>query len=201
MLHSADVTPLDGRVARSHRTRAAIIDALVGLLAEGNVQPTIEEIAARASVAPRTVFQHYADREALFAAVSEHREGDLQTLMGAIPAEGPLDERLAAVVAQRARVYEWIAPVRRAALLMEPFSENIKAALGGFRAVKRGELERIFAAELEACDESERATLAAALGAAGSWSAWAALRDEQQLDVDRASAALDRTLRALLSAR
>ena len=28
MLESADVTPLDGRVARSHRTRAAIIEAL-----------------------------------------------------------------------------------------------------------------------------------------------------------------------------
>src|SRR5215213_10790336 len=100
MLDSADVTPLDGRIARSLRTRAAIIEALVGLLEEGNPQPTVEEIAARASVAPRTVFQHYADREALFAAVSAHREAHLQILMGSIDAEAPLAQRIDAVVAQ-----------------------------------------------------------------------------------------------------
>src|SRR4051795_5665494 len=113
MLDSADLPPLDGRVARSHRTRAAIVEALVSLLEEGNPQPTIEEIAARAGVAPRTVFQHYADREALFAAVSAHREAHLEALMGTIDPDAPLDERVAAVVAQRARVYEWIAAVRR----------------------------------------------------------------------------------------
>src|SRR5258708_3046480 len=49
MLDSADVTPQDGRVARSHRTRAAIVEALVALLEEGKPQPAVEEIAARAS--------------------------------------------------------------------------------------------------------------------------------------------------------
>jgi AcrR family transcriptional regulator len=201
MLHSADVTPLDGRVARSHRTRAAIVDALISLLQDGNVQPTIEEIAVRASVSPRTVFQHYTDREALFAAVSERRSAHLELLIGAIDANGPLETRLAEVVAQRARVYEWIAPVRRAALLMEPFSAGVRAALERLRTTKREDLARVFAAELAACPERERATLSAALAAAASWSTWAALREQQGLDVDEASAALHRTLRALLSCR
>jgi TetR/AcrR family transcriptional regulator, regulator of autoinduction and epiphytic fitness len=200
MLESADVTPLDGRVARSHRTRAAIVDALVTLLEAGNVQPTIEEIAARASVAPRTVFQHFADREALFAAVSAQRAAQLDELMGAIDAGGTLEQRLADVVAQRARVFEWIAPVRRAALLMEPFSDSAREALEGFRSAKRGELARVFAAEIAACPERERATLVAALSAAGSWSYWAALREQQGLDVEQASAALHRTLLALVTA-
>jgi AcrR family transcriptional regulator len=199
MLESADVTPLDGRVARSHRTRAAIVEALVDLLQEGNPQPTVEEIAARAGVAPRTVFQHYADREALFAAVSEHREAHLAELMGAIDPEAPLAQRVEEVVAQRVRVYEWIAAVRRGALLMEPFSESVRASLESFRAAKRAELARVFAAEIAARPESERATLTAALGAAGSWSAWDALRSQQGLDVDAAAAALALTLRALVS--
>jgi TetR/AcrR family transcriptional regulator of autoinduction and epiphytic fitness len=200
MVESADATPVDGRVARSHRTRAAIVDALIALLEGGQVQPTIEEIAARASVAPRTVFQHFADREALFAAVSAHRSAHLDELMGAIDAGGPLEQRVAEVVAQRARVFEWIAPVRRAALLMEPFSESARTALDGFRSVKRDELARIFAAEIAASPERERATLTAALSAAGSWSCWSALREQQGLDVEQASAALHRTLLALLSA-
>lgn len=201
MLDSADVTPLDGRVARSRRTRAAIVEALIDLLEAGNPQPTIEEIAARAGVAPRTVFQHYADREALFAAVSEHREARLQELMGAIDPGAPLAERIAQVVAQRARVYEWIASVRRGALLMEPFSPSVHASLSSFRAAKREEVARVFATELAACGERERATLAAALGAAASWSAWDALRAQQDLGVEDASAALALTLRALLADR
>jgi AcrR family transcriptional regulator len=199
MLDPADVTPLDGRIARSHRTRAAIVDALVGLLEEGNVQPTIEEIAARASVAPRTVFQHYADREALFAAVSAHRSAHLDGLMGAIDAGGDLESRIAEVVAQRARVFEWIGPVRRAALLMEPFSEGAHLALESFRTAKREEVARVFATEIAACPQRERATLVAALAAAASWSSWAALREQQGLDVEQASAALHRTLHALLT--
>jgi TetR/AcrR family transcriptional regulator of autoinduction and epiphytic fitness len=198
MLDSADVTPLDGRAARSHRTRAAIVEALVALLEEGNAQPTVEEIAARASVAPRTVFQHYADRDALFAAVSAHREAHLQQLMGTIDPGAPLAARIDAIVAQRCRVFEWIAAVRRGALLMEPFSDSVHVALDGFWAVKRQELVRVFAAEIEACPERERATLVAALGVAGSWSTWDALRVQQELDAEAASAALALTLRALL---
>jgi TetR/AcrR family transcriptional regulator, regulator of autoinduction and epiphytic fitness len=197
---SADVTPLDGRIARSHRTRAAIVEALIGLLEEGNPQPTVEEIAARASVAPRTVFQHYPDREALFAAVSEHREAHLAALMGAIDPDAPLERRIAEVVAQRARVFEWIAAVRRAALLMEPFSDSVHSSLEGFRAAKRAELLRVFAAEVAACDDGDREALCAALGAVGSWSHWDALRTQQRLGVEEASAALELHLRALLTA-
>jgi AcrR family transcriptional regulator len=201
MLDSADVTPQDGRVARSHRTRAAIVEALVTLLEAGNAQPTVEEIAAQASVAPRTVFQHYADREALFAAVSADREAHLQLLMGTIDAGAPLLERIGAIVAQRCRIYEWIAAVRRGALLMEPFSESVREALDGFRTVKRQELERVFATEIATRPERERATLTAALGVAGSWSTWDALRAQQGLDVEAASAALALTLRSLLGDR
>jgi len=201
MLDSADVTPQDGRVARSHRTRAAIVEALVTLLEEGNAQPTVEEIAARASVAPRTVFQHYADREALFAAVSAHREAHLQVLMGTIDADAPLLERIDQIVAQRRRIFEWIAAVRRGALLMEPFSVNVHDALDSFRTAKRRELARVFAAEIAGAPERERATLVAALGVAGSWSAWDALRTQQGLDVEATSAALALTLRSLLSDR
>jgi TetR/AcrR family transcriptional regulator of autoinduction and epiphytic fitness len=199
MLESADVTPQDGRVARSHRTRGAIVDALISLLEEGNVQPTVEEVAARAGVAPRTVFQHYADREALFAAVSERRQARLDALMGSIDHGAPLPERIVALADQRARIYEWIAPVRRAALLMEPFSASVHSALEGFRAVKRAEVRRVFAGELAAVPAGQRAPVEAALCAATSYSAWEALRRHQGLDVDAARAALECSLRALLA--
>jgi TetR/AcrR family transcriptional regulator of autoinduction and epiphytic fitness len=199
MLDSADVTPLDGRTARSHRTRIAIVDALIGLLEDGQVQPTVEDIAVRAGVAPRTVFQHYADRETLFAAVGERRQATLEALMGRVDAGASLDARIDAIVAQRAQLYEWITPVRRAALQMEPFSASVQASLAGFRAVKRAEAVRVFAAEVAALGDDERTALEDAIGVATSYATWQALRAHQGLDADRASAALRRTLRALLT--
>jgi TetR/AcrR family transcriptional regulator, regulator of autoinduction and epiphytic fitness len=195
-----NVLRIDGRAARSVRTRSAIVEGLLGLLDDGVVQPTVEEIAARAGVAPRTVFQHYADREALFAAVSEAQVRRIAPMLERLPVDGPLDERLDALVAQRARVYEAITSVRRAALLMEPFSEHTSAMLAGTREAKRREVEQVFALELDARPAAERPLLRAALGATASWSAWDALRSQQGLDVEQAAAALRQTLRALLTA-
>jgi TetR/AcrR family transcriptional regulator, regulator of autoinduction and epiphytic fitness len=195
-----NVLPLDGRAARSARTRAAIVDALIALLDAGSVQPTVEEIAVRAGVAPRTVFQHYADREALFAAVSDYQVRRVAPLLERLPVDGSLDERLDALVAQRARVYEAITSVRRAALLMEPFSEHTSSMLAATREAKRREVERVFAAEIAARPPAEQPLLRAALGAASSWSAWDSLRSQQGLDVEQAAGALRQTLRALITA-
>jgi TetR/AcrR family transcriptional regulator, regulator of autoinduction and epiphytic fitness len=200
MVQPANVTRLDGRIARSQRTRAAIVEALLELLESGNVQPTVEEIAARAGVAPRTVFQHYQDREALFAAVTARQVERITPLMTRIEAEGSLDERLDALVAQRMAVYELIAPVRRAALLMEPFSEHTHGAIESFRELKRRDVVRIFQPELDAVPAARRPLLEAALGASASWSAWDALRTQQRLPPEQAAAVLRGTLRALLTA-
>jgi TetR/AcrR family transcriptional regulator, regulator of autoinduction and epiphytic fitness len=117
-----------------------------------------------------------------------------------IPAVGSLDERLDALVAQRLAVYELIAPVRRAALLMEPFSEHTHRAMEGFRELKRREVVRIFRPELDAVPAARRPLLEAALGASASWSAWDALRTQQRLAPEQAAAVLRGTLRALLIA-
>ena len=61
----ADVRPADGRMARSHHTRRAIVDAMRALHAEGDLRPTAPRVAARAGVSLRTVWQHFADMEAL----------------------------------------------------------------------------------------------------------------------------------------
>ena len=44
------LAPLDGRLARSARTRHAVVDALLDLLGEGDLRPTAARIAERAGV-------------------------------------------------------------------------------------------------------------------------------------------------------
>lgn len=186
----------DGRSARGQRTRDAVVEALVALLEEDDLQPSIEAIAARAGVSTRSIFSHFGDRESLLEAVAANRAQQIRGAWGELPAPGAaLLERLDAFVAQRARIYELIGSVRRAALLAEPSSPTTAERVGGFRTLKRRDALRMFATEVG--DDPARA---AALGAIASFSTWDELRRHQELGVEEATAALHAALAALLRA-
>lgn len=191
--------PPDRRLARSAATRAAVVDALLHLLEEGDQQPTAPRIAARAGVSLRSVFQHFTDIEALFAAAADRQTEKLRRIGRRLDAVGPFEQRLSAFVAQRQRILETLAPVRRAALLMEPFSAEIRTRLARARALGRAELRRVFAPELGALSDGESAQILAAVAAISSFSGWEALRVHQGLSVSRAARVTARTLRALLA--
>src|SRR5262245_42069407 len=62
---------IDGRTARSMRTKAAIVDACLALVDAGDLRPTAPRVAEKAGVSVRSVFQHFADLDSLFAAVGD----------------------------------------------------------------------------------------------------------------------------------
>jgi AcrR family transcriptional regulator len=189
---------IDGRTARARRTREAIVDATLALLDAGNLRPSAEDIAERAGVSPRSIFQHFGDRETLSRAVGARQTERVSQIVEHLPDSGPFAVRVDAFVDQRARVLEFITPVRRSALLNEPFSTGSRNAIQAFRAFKRAEAERVFALELAAFPAAQRAELQRAVGAACDWSTWEALRSHQDLSVDEARAVMRRTLVALL---
>jgi TetR/AcrR family transcriptional regulator of autoinduction and epiphytic fitness len=193
------VATTDGRLARSLTTRAAVVDALLALIEDGDLRPTAPRIAARAGVSLRSVFQHFRDLEALFAAAADRQTQRLRPLIDSIAPDAPLAERLATFVAHRTRLLEALSPVRRAALLMEPFSNEVAKRLRAVRALKRAEIECVFAAELAACPPAERRDRLAALDVTGSYSTWHALRVHQDLPVERARKVLTYMLTALLA--
>ena len=198
---SARVTATDGRLARSRSTRAAVVEALLALIESGDLQPTAPRIAERAGVSLRSVFQHFRDRETLFAAAADRQTQRLQPLLQPIDADLSFTERLATFVEQRAQLLETLSPVRRAALLLEPFSAAIATRLHAFRALKRSEIESVFAPEIATCPAADCRELLAALDAAGSYSTWHALRVHQDLPVDRARKVLTHLFDALLAGR
>jgi len=189
----------DGRLARSAGTRTAVVDALLALLHEGDLRATAPRIAERAGISLRSVFQHFPDMEAIYAAVADRQTVRIRAMTRPIAASESLSKRLAAFVAQRTRVFEAIAPVRRAALLMEPFSPEIAKRLRQARATARREVERVFAAELAARGPARRRDLLAALDVASSWSTWEPLRAHQGLPPERARKVMVHMLSALLS--
>ncbi|MEA2441906.1 MAG: TetR/AcrR family transcriptional regulator, regulator of autoinduction and epiphytic fitness [Thermoleophilaceae bacterium] len=195
--NAPDGTTLDGRNARADRTHRALTDAMLELLDEGDLKPTAERIAGRAGVSERTLFQHFPDREALFQGAALAQAERIAPLVEPLPAtSAPVEERVRAFVAQRARLLERVTPVRRAALLMEPTSETIAGWLAAVRQGAAAEVDEVFAPELEG--RGDRAELLASLVAAAAWPTWESLRAHQGLSPERAEAALSRTISALL---
>src|SRR5437763_15803466 len=97
----ADVPTIDGRTARALRTREAIVDASIALVAEGDLRPTAPAIAERAGVSVRPVFQHFDDLEGLYAAVAERWVDRLGARPSPVDATLPIDQRVRDVVAAR----------------------------------------------------------------------------------------------------
>lgn len=192
---------IDGRTVRGQRTRQALVDALLALLDDGELRPTGERIAQRAGVSERSVFQHFPDREALFEAVA--RQQWERVINGNVPVDPsrPLGERIEAFVFQRCAAHEQVTPVARAALLLENESGVVAGWLHTFRRAAAKEVEHVFRPELARVGRRERSVLLAALVSASTWPVWEGYRAHQGLGVERARAAMSRTLAALLGQR
>ena len=193
-------TPRDGRTVRAERTREAVVTALLALLDAGELSPTAERIAERARVSERSIFQHFGDSEALFEAAAQRQYERVTPDLRVIDPLLPLDERLDAFVAQRARLLERVTGVRRAALLREHESTTIAAWLTSARRAKAREVEKVFAPELAELPDYSRPTVKAAMVAASSWPAWESYRIHQRLGVERARASMRTALAALTRA-
>ncbi len=140
---------VDGRTARAARTNDAVVEAYLSLIDEGDLRPGAQRIAERAGVSLRSVFHHFQDLETLLGAAAD-RQTRRVGMPPRLPADGPLAERIEAFVAARSRMLEAITPVRRAAVLNEPFSPTLAARLKWARDLARDDVARMFHAELSA---------------------------------------------------
>jgi AcrR family transcriptional regulator len=80
------------RDRRTARTRQAIVDAARALIEEqGWAETTVDQIAERADVAPRTFFRHFTSKEAvIFADYEDHRRRMLEMMRARPATEHPL---------------------------------------------------------------------------------------------------------------
>ncbi|MBQ1020170.1 TetR/AcrR family transcriptional regulator [Micromonospora sp. D93] len=189
---------VDGRTARAERTRAAIVEAHLALISEGDLRPTGERIAERAGISLRTLWTNFKDMETLFEASGAEVLRQQDAAHRPISPGLPLAKRVDAYCRQRARLLQLIAPSARAAQMREPVSEQLhRNRLKHIERV-RDEVDELFAVELAEADPG-REQLLNALVAASTWQAWSMLRYGLGLGVDQARAVMARTVGALLA--
>ncbi|MFG1891939.1 TetR/AcrR family transcriptional regulator [Micromonospora sp. NPDC049051] len=189
---------VDGRTARAERTRAAIVEAHLALISEGDLRPTGERIAERAGISLRTLWTNFKDMETLFEASGAELLRQQDAAHRPISPALPLARRIDAYCRQRARLLQLIAPSARAAQMREPVSGQLRRNRLKHTERVRDEVEQLFAAELELAGP-DREQLVHALVAASMWPAWSMLRDGLGLGVDQARAVMARTVAALLA--
>jgi len=175
---------VDGRTARATKTRDAIADAMLDLLAEGHLRPTAKEIAERASVSVRSVYVHFDDLEDLFCVAANRHFARIAPMLTPVPATGSLRERADTLVRQRVRLYAKVGAIGRATRLNAEFSPTLARILRDVRAQSQSDLERVFAQELCTFDDRGRANALAILEVLTGPGAWQTLRENHNLDVD-----------------
>jgi AcrR family transcriptional regulator len=191
----------DGRRLRRDRNRDAVVRALLALYNEGNLDPSTEEIAARSGVSARSLFRYFDDVDDLSSAAIAQQQDDVRHLLPIAAApELPLAERIAAVVRQRAALFEGIESVAVVSRLRAPFQLVVADRLTEGRAFLRDQLATLFATELAALPPAVGTTRLAAADVVTSFEAWRLLRDDQRLSLAVASSAVRDSLSALFTA-
>ena len=189
----ASAVALDGRVRRGERSREAIVAALFDLVGRGVLQPTAQQVADAAGVGIRSVFRHFSEMESLYQSVDARLEREAVRLLGGEPARSALADRIDALVARRAALFERIAPYKRSGNLQRWRSPFIQRRHLEMQRVLRDDL-RAWLPELA----SAPVDLGEAVELATSFEAWDRLRADRRLSVKVAAAVVTRTLRGLL---
>lgn len=110
---------------RSRRTKAALVRAATELVAEvGYHRATTKAIADRAGVSEGSIYRHFPDKKALFAAAILAGREDISAWMEALPARAgsaPVVDLLTETLTQLSRLREAVLPLE-AAVAEEPLA-------------------------------------------------------------------------------
>lgn len=161
---SGSIDDVDGRTLRRTRNRDAVIASLISLMQEGNLNPTVAQIADRAEVSHRSVFRYFEDLDDLFRTALETAVRDALP-RGVIPdvGEGSLEHRIDTMIASRLRVIAYGTMFARVAKVKSIALPELSRELSNVASVSRDQFRRHFAVELDEMEPRKRAHVTALL--------------------------------------
>ena len=192
---------IDGRRQRTQVTRANIVNAAIGLQNEGNMRPSMQQIAERAGVSLRTAFQHFPEKHQLTHAVLDEltRLNRVDPPSPELAIHSALEARLEKFLEIRCRQLEQLTPHRRAANSMIATSKLLQEHRVKVRGRYRGVVEIWFAAELDALSDASRKKWLAAIATLVDWEMWQSLRTYPNRSVSEARELLSLLLESALT--
>ncbi|MFJ2839625.1 TetR/AcrR family transcriptional regulator [Nocardia sp. NPDC087230] len=176
------------------KTREAIIDGLLAALIDGDFAPTTRAIATRAGTSERSIFVHFADREALLVAAVERQSATVEACLITPDPTLPLDDRITLAVRQSAAIFELQRSPRLPGLQESRSVPAIDARMRRTDERIRDTLAALFAPELAGDDQ-----LLDLVDGALAWPAHHHLRDRRGLSREQTAAAIERAVRRLLA--
>lgn len=188
---------VDGRHARSERSRQAMVDALLDLLRAGTLRPSSAQIAERAGVTQRTLFNQFGDMDSLISAVAARQSERVLSLLPSA-GQGTLEERAERYCEGLEVLLEETMNVRWAVVTSATPMAPASAAVGTARQFVRRRLADAFAPELDAVGGATADEVLEALEIETDPVVWRMRRVQQELSAGQARAVVQRTILALL---
>jgi AcrR family transcriptional regulator len=161
---------VDGRRLRGQLTQIKVLEALLELVAEGEMRPTAQAVSSRAGVSLRTVYHHFQDVEDVRRRALDLQRSRAYAAFRPIDTSLPVDQRVTALCRQIRQLFEAISPIRRSMMADDPGRAELRESGRRGRGARQAKLIETFP-ELKAKTPAMK-VLFAAVDTATSWSAW-----------------------------
>lgn len=195
-----ELSSIDGRRARRDRNRESVVDAILAIYHEGNVNPSLDEIAERSGVSHRSVFRYFEDLDELYQVAIDRHFAAIEPFVELDePIADDLDGRITQYVAHRLQLYERIAPVARATRMRAPLSELLTDNMNRNKSRMRKQTRAHFRADLDALPADDRNALTNALTTLLTFEAIETMRFDQGLSKRATQSALVAGVRRILA--
>jgi AcrR family transcriptional regulator len=189
---------MDGRRLRSERTKQSIMEAYIGLLRERPEIPTAAQIAARAGISTRSIFERFVDLQGLSLATVDHAfaMGEAQAVARNVDGDRPT--RLRSHVETRAHTCEHWLPVWRVVVANQGKLGELRDRIRFIRQAIVKRMELMYRPELDVLSAEERRDLLIALESLIDFESWGRMRELHGLSYDEACSVWVRTIDRML---
>jgi AcrR family transcriptional regulator len=183
----------DGRKHRSQKSQMLIVNAMLELVAQGNLAPSADQIADIAKVGRRSVFRHFSDMDTLYRELTDSIAASMESIVQRPFEAADWYGQVLELVDRRAMGFEKMKPFLLAGQLHRHRSPFLKAAHARF--VER--LRNILLGILPK-DAARNTVLVEALDMLLSFESWNRLREDQGLGIAKSKHVLKQAIESLL---
>jgi TetR/AcrR family transcriptional regulator, regulator of autoinduction and epiphytic fitness len=196
---SIPASAVDGRSLRRERNRQDIVDALLGLIKNGETEISAALIASKAGLSERSIFRYFDDVNDLYRSVCDLAfSKEIEYALIDDAGVGSLDTKIENFVNQRVRIYtmnEKIAPAARSFAFKNPIIKN-QLVVG--RKLLRTQIMKHFAEELSVFDKQQQQVAVAIIDSLTTFEYYDMMRSDQKMSVQAIKSVLTESIRKAL---